>query len=249
MSNCAVLIPVYKPSLSADELFSVNVSIRQLNGFDIWWVAPKSLDLSYYLDRFPTVLTKRYPDRFFDGIAGYNRLLVSENFYSDFSAYSHILICQPDAIILQADLGRWIETPFDYIGAPWPKGCALKIEIPEIVCDEAIRCLAFVGNGGLSLRRNSGCISLIREFPRVARRWYDAGHAEDLFFGLLGNLSRHFVLPNLMTAAHFSHDVDPEYLVKLTGGKTPFGVHAWALYNRAYWESVFRELGLRQVSE
>jgi hypothetical protein len=215
-----------------------------LYGFDIWWLAPRSLDTRLHSSLFPAVLMKRYPDPFFDGTRGYNRLLLGEVLYSDFSGYSHILICQTDAVILRPHLRYWLDRPYDYLGAPWRNGCTLQVDIPEIPVPGGVRCFTFVGNGGLSLRRNRACLGLLREFPTAARRWFDAGYAEDLFFGLLGSISREFLLPNVMTAALFSHDKYPEYLDALTGGQVPFGAHAWALYNRGHWEGVFRKLDL-----
>ena len=101
-----------------------------------------------------------------------------------------------------------------------------------------MNCTAFVGNGGLSLRRNKACIDLIREFDDVSANWHSHGHAEDLFFAFVGSLSVNFLIPNIMTAATFSHDIDPQYLHNLTNHVLPFGVHAWEKYDRVFWEKL-----------
>jgi Protein of unknown function (DUF5672) len=242
MTSCAVVIPVYRERLSSDEEYSVRVSLSNLAGHDVFWIGPRSLDTSYYEENFPVRLLRRYDDAYFSSVEGYSRLLVQEKFYENFSNYEHVLICQTDAIVLRPDLGKWLDGPFDYLGAPWPSGYSLQLQVPELPVKGPIRCNAFVGNGGLSLRRVESCISLIREFKSVSSEWASRGHAEDLYFGFLGNLSRRFVLPNVVTAAHFSHDIDPGYLQQLIGGEVPLGVHAWGKYDRDLWEGILGAL-------
>jgi len=238
MTSCAVVIPIYRERLSPDEAYSVRVSLTNLAGHDVFWIGPQSLDTSYYEQNFPVRLIKRYEDRYFSSVEGYSSLLVQESFYEDFSTYGHVLICQTDAVVLKPGLREWLDGPYDYVGAPWPSGYSLQLQVPEIQVQGSIRSTAVVGNGGLSLRRVESCISLIREFKSVSSEWASRGHAEDLYFGFLGNLSRRFVMPNIVTAAHFSHDIDPGYLQQLIGGALPLGVHAWGKYDRKLWERI-----------
>jgi Protein of unknown function (DUF5672) len=240
--NCAVLIPIYKNQLDEDELFSVKTSLSNLHGHDIYWVAPKGLDLSYYDQKFGVITPRFFDTCYFKDIAGYNKLLTSPFFYENFIDYEFCLICQPDAIVLKPELHMWLENSYDYIGAPWPNGYSLKIKTERIPIPEGITCTAFVGNGGLSLRRNQACINLLNEFDDVAETWRTEGHAEDLFFGFIPSLSEKFSVPSLMTAAHFAHDIEPQYLHKLTGGVAPFGVHAWSKYDRQHWMNIFLEM-------
>ena len=246
MSNCAVLIPVYRPRLTETEEFSVTTSLANLRGHDIVWVAPSSLDTSFYEDRFGTGRVVRHPDEYFKDVQGYSRLMVSEHFYREFCDYEFVLVCQTDAIVVRPDLRYWLETPYDYIGAPWPNGFSLSLSPSEIPISGGIKCNAFVGNGGLSLRRVRPCMGLIREFSSLSAEWYRLGHAEDLYFAFLGTLSKDFVLPNLVTAARFSHDIEPAYLQGLIGGELPFGIHAWEKYDRKLWVDKFIENGLIQ---
>lgn len=233
--NCAVLIPIYKGKLDEDELFSVKTSLANLSGHDIFWVAPEGLNLTFYEDNFGSINVKYLAKEYFNNIAGYNKLLTSVFFYELFLEYDFSLICQPDAIVLKPELQNWLEKPYDYIGAPWPNGYSLKIYTHKIPIPEGVSCTAFVGNGGLSLRRNQACIDLLYEFDDVAEKWRVEGHAEDLFFAFLGTISNRFTLPNIAVSAHFSHDINPEYLIKFTNGRIPFGCHAWKKYNRMEW--------------
>jgi hypothetical protein len=238
MNSCAVVIPIYKTNPNSDELFSIRKSLLNLEGNDVYWVAPESLDISYYKNEFKVNNVVRFDDEYFLDISGYNRLMLSTDLYIHFIEYEFILICQPDAVILKPELSLWLSTPYDYIGAPWPNGYSLTLNIRKIPITEGVRCTAFVGNGGLSLRRNKACIELIKEFDEISETWYRNGHAEDLYFSFMGSISQNYKLPNIMTAAHFSHDIDPIYLQKLTNFNIPFGVHAWAKYERNYWESL-----------
>ncbi len=242
MTSCAVVIPIYRERLSSDEAYSVKVSLNNLGGHDVFWIGPRSLDISYYEQNFPVRLIKRYDDRYFSSVEGYSSLLMQEWFYEDFSSYGHLLVCQTDAIVLKPELGDWLGGPYDYVGAPWPSGYSLQLHVTELQLQGPIRCHAFVGNGGLSLRRVESCIGLIREFKSVSSEWARRGHAEDLYFGFLGNLSRRFIVPNIVTAAHFSHDIEPGYLQQLIGGALPLGVHAWGKYDRNLWEKILSEL-------
>lgn len=238
MSTCAVVIPIYKPHLNDDEVFSVKKSLSNLAGHEVYWVAPASLDITYYQNTFGVQGVERFEDPYFANIVGYNRLLVSTFFYERFANHEFMLICQPDAVVLKPELHLWLEKPYDYIGAPWPKGYSFTIHTKHIPMEGGVTCTAFVGNGGLSLRRSKACMDLIREFDDVSANWHTYGHAEDLFFAFVGTLSRHFLMPNLMTAATFSHDIDPQYLQHLTNHALPFGVHAWEKYDRAFWENL-----------
>jgi len=238
MQTCAVIIPIYKSRLTEDEIFSINKSLSNLSGHNIYWLAPESMDITYYQKLFKVQEVARFEDHYFKDISGYNRLLVSTTFYERFLAYDFSLICQPDAVVLKPELHLWLGKPYDYIGAPWPKGYSCTIHTKQVPIDGGVNCITFVGNGGLSLRRNKACINLIREFSDVSCNWHTYGHAEDLFFAFTGTLSLNFLMPNIMTAATFSHDIDPLYLQQLIHHQIPFGVHAWGKYNRSFWENL-----------
>lgn len=238
MNSCAVTIPIYKPELTAQEHDNVAASISNLQGFDIYLFAPESLNIHYYESNFGLLKVVRFSDIYFESIQGYSRLLLSNLFYESFIAYSHVLICQPDARVLKPELSYWIEQPYDYLGAPWPKGFELTLYPKEINLTEGVLCKTFVGNGGFSLRQIRSCLALFAEFSSVRENWVLHGHAEDLFFGLVSMLSKNFRIPNLMVAASFSHETEAEYLYKLIGNQLPFGCHSHEKYERVHWNRV-----------
>lgn len=240
MNSCAVTIPIYKLEFTAQEHANVAASISNLQGFDIYLFAPESLVINYYEVNFGLHKIVRFPDSYFDSIQGYSRLLLSNFFYESFSAYSHLLICQPDARVLKSELGFWIAQPYDYFGAPWPNGFEHTLHPKEINLPEGIKCKSFVGNGGLSLRNIKSCLALFKEFKSLREEWLQYGHSEDLFFGFASTLSKNFRMPNLMISACFSHETEPEYLYKLIGNKIPFGCHAHELHAPIHWENILK---------
>lgn len=235
--RCVVLIPVYKEGLDDDEFFSVKASLKHLNNFDVFFIGPELLSIEFYANQFPNVAFRYFNKDFFASVNGYNKLLTSEFFYESFFDYEYMLVLQTDAILLKNELSKWIDCGYDYIGAPWPKGYSVTVNTSKIPIENGILCTTFVGNGGLSLRNIRSCLDLIKEFPDLALTWQSTGHAEDLFFAFLSTVSDFFKTPNIKVAAKFSQDIEPQYLSKLIGNEIPFGVHAWAKYDRNFWTS------------
>jgi SAM-dependent methyltransferase len=242
MNTCAIAIPVYKPNFTESERFNVETSLKNLKDFDVYIYGPQSLDTSYYTNEIGIKKAIRFPDYCFKSIRDYSRLMLSTEFYEAFGGYSHVLICQPDAIALKPELPYWINQPYDYFGAPWPKGFEYNIRSEHIHMDEGVMSKTFVGNGGFSLRNIKSCIALFDEFPSVRQEWILHGHAEDLFFGLVSTLSKNFRVPNMMVAACFSHETEPEYLYKLTGNQIPFGCHAYEKNSPEHWQKLLATL-------
>lgn len=236
-SLCAVVVPVYLPSLCQEEAFALDHSIQNLKGRDIFLAAPDSLDLSYYLDRHPCLRVERFDAEYFSSIKGYNRLLLGTAFYERFAGYEFMLLLQTDAIVFRDDLDAWMKRPFDYVGAPWPGGHELRVAVPPFEGDLARHVRACVGNGGFSLRRNSACVALLQEFPVAVEVFLQSGSSEDLFFAFMGMLSRRFVLPNELTASQFAFEREPEVYFALNGKKLPMGAHAWCKYSPGFWKT------------
>jgi hypothetical protein len=245
LNSCAILIPVYKEQLDGDESFALKISLLNVKDLPILLLAPNSLDLSYYQGAFNLYKSIRFDDKYFTSVKNYNRLLLSKEFYNSISDFNYVLILQTDAIVLKPELDYWLNRPYDYIGAPWKNG----YQIPEEFFDQLnnpklISCRTYVGNGGLSLRKIRKNLELLVEFEREADFWRETGSSEDLFFSCFGQLSKDFIMPNIVTAAHFAQEMDSNVMMNLTSGEIPFGVHAWAKYNKKYWEEIFVTMNL-----
>jgi hypothetical protein len=235
MLDLAVLVPVYKADLDELEHYSLDQSLRVLKKRIIFFIAPENLDIAYYRKHFPGVPFIYFAPDSFASIVGYNRLLLSTAFYSRFVDYEFVLILQTDAIILRDELDDWTQSPFDYVGAPWPAGLDLFVHLDRFGGDYGRKIHVTVGNGGLSLRRTSKCIALINEFPVAVDVFNRTGSSEDLFFAYMGALSTKFIIPNEIVASHFSMELNPDYYLAVNGGQVPMGGHAWWKSAPEFW--------------
>lgn len=246
---CIILVPVYKPTPSADEAASLRQLEHVLGRWEIRFVCPCSLDMSAYDALTNNQFSKeRFADYFFEGIAGYNTLMRDNTFYRRFGTYEYMLIYQLDAWVFRDELEYWCAQGYDYIGAPW---------FEHYRSHEEGNNLWRVGNGGFSLRRIEKFIQCTLPDVPVYTLWGIVSHANR---HILRNIIRYIKYPNNMgwfikhqadtwedgffccdlaethhalncptteVAAHFSFECSPEYLFSLTGGKLPFGCHAW----------------------
>lgn len=234
-NQVAVAIPIYKHQFEGLEQFSIDYSLAVLKNRDCTFVAPAGLDCGYYAARYPRVRFEFFPAEYFVSVESYSRLLLNPDYYQRFADFEFVLLLQPDAILLADHIDHWSAQPYDYIGAPWPDGVELTIKLDRFRGDLARPVRAYVGNGGLSLRRVRKCLALIKEFPETHFMFSHTGTNEDSFFSLLGQLSGDFLVPNQIVASRFSMELRPEYYHVVNGGHYPMGVHAWAVVNPTFW--------------
>ena len=237
-----VLIPVYKIRLDDAEIFSIRQSLSRLRPERrIRFIAPEGINKEFYNSSFPGIEFDHYPPDFFNSIEGYNYLLLSADFYKGYSNYEFILIHQADAILLADDLDHWCAQGYDYIGAPWPAGLEVKLSRGECLPADLVTLRAYVGNGGLSLRRTSAILKLLEDYEKELQDYCKygfegfVGRNEDVFFSCIGQLSKYFAIPDPVTASLFSTEYPPDYYLKYNGGRPPMGGHAWAKFNPAFW--------------
>ena len=242
MRNVVVLIPVYKEDMDHREQYSLTHSLKVLAGRDIVFIGPRGLDMKTTTRQFGTYPCMAFDDSCFASVQGYSRLLLSTGFYQQFSDYEYVLILQTDAIVLRDELDFWCSQPFDYVGAPWPAGYELFVNMGpfEGVNGKAVK--VHVGNGGLSLRRVHKCVSLLKEFGDVVDVFERTGSSEDLFFSVMGALSSDFVIPNEITASRFAMELKPSFYHAVNGGNPPMGGHAWWKYEPNFWRQYLGEM-------
>ena len=268
-TNAVVLIPVYKEELSDDEKMSLMQVLKVLALHDIRFVCPQKLNMSAYDNIIGYSLPKeRFPNKFFDGIAGYNDLMTSMCFYRRFSDKKYMLIYQLDAWVFSDQLAEWCAKGYDYVGAPWFEKHKTHEEGFGFWC---------CGNGGLSLRlipkfietTNPQTLFLSRMeifekyfkdvrtwgkgIGRLLGRknnmvWYRKERSdlwEDTFFsyGLEGT-SHELRRPSPEEAAEFSFECSPAFLFKFIGERLPFGCHAWRKFQyNDFWCDYIKTTG------
>ena len=233
--DVVVVVPLHRPQLTALESFSLGHSLAQLKRRRrVVFIGPQGLDLSAYRQRLGKMDWKPFDADHFASVQGYSRLLTSAPFYEQFADHEFMLVLQPDALLLRDELDAWTQRPFDYVGAPWPDGVEIFINLDRFGGEAGVRIKAHVGNGGFSLRRNRACVALLKEFPQALQYFQLSGSSEDLFFAFMGQVSTRFVLPNEMTAARFALELKPQRY-RLIDPSPPMGGHAWWKYDPVFW--------------
>lgn len=133
----AVVTPVVRFPVTPDEEISLRHLRERLGDFDRYIIGPQRLPAE--LKDFKL---RKFPARHFRDVYGYNRLLMTAEFYRAFADYQYILIYQLDCLVFASNLEEWCAKGWDYAGAPWVK------QLPD-----GTKEFGAVGNGGLSLRR------------------------------------------------------------------------------------------------
>lgn len=247
----AIIIPIYKEKPTELEMVSIMQTFRVLDRYDIIFIYPKTLDISHYREKYPKAQFKCFEKCYFDGIYGYNQLMLSEDFYQSFET-KYILICQPDAFLFRDDLENWLLEDYDYVGAPWLRSSD-HIPILKKMWDFGLSSLKQiinykgngkwqknksllynqVGNGGLSLRKREKCIEVLKQLSEVVSIYLKPSnqssfYAEDVFFSIepqRNGLS--FRKPDYKKACEFAIENKQEKAFVLNGGMLPFGCHRW----------------------
>lgn len=260
MTLVTVIIPVYKKDLTAFEYTSLHQCCKVLKDYPIVLLCPQSLDTCNYNKVFDenglNVKKEHFAETYFEGIEGYNRLLLCKDFYQRFIDSTFILIYQLDAYVFRDELKSWCDKMYDYIGAP----LVGLFEEKVYHVDMNLR----VGNGGFSLRRVRTYVDFFssnkkvynmkqicnrisfwkkpytrifvlvfmlmgwRNRPKsVALRW--KYNEDDFWSGILDNSRYKLSKPSPELALLFSFERFPSVMYKHTK-KLPFGCHAWEKY-------------------
>ena len=239
-----VIIPVYKSALSETERISLERCFSVLNRYEKVFVKPESLDISSWTSFVPgySFGIESFEDRFFQGVAGYNRLMMSPVFYKRFLETEYILICQLDAFIFDDRLEYWSSLGYDYIGAPWMKKKKYDAFYYRIFSGfrNFFRSLTRaknydlwnkVGNGGFSLRKVMPHYKAVCEMgPLIAeylKREGKSRYNEDVFWSMeVPEWNKNFKIPGWQEALDFAFDINPEECYAYSK-KLPFAVHGW----------------------
>lgn len=267
-----ILIPIYKEELSQDEYTSLRQCLSILPKHPITLVCPKSLKLDNYFADYHDFKVETFNDYFFKSIDGYNKLMMSKQFYQRFLSYEYILIYQLDAYVFSDELEYWCLKNYDYIGSPWFEGYDLPTDDKKF---------NGVGNGGFSLRKVSSHYKALNYFwiHFILKSYYESISQliaskqttfirsnlffirsflyrfikrknsklktiimnEDGYWALVvPKINRYFKIAPIDEAIKFSFEANPELLYKMNNNQLPFGCHAWARYNKLFWQNFIK---------
>lgn len=237
MQQVAVVIPLYKSTVSASEALSLRQAGTVLGNHPIIFICPDKLSIEAYLAIIPTAAVKRFSDNYFQNVEGYSRLLLSPDFYKTFLSFEYILIHQTDAYVFRDELFAWCNKGYDYVGAPWLERPPLVKGKPKVDIQNWF--IGRVGNGGFSLRKVKSHYNNTRLFRPIVRF---VEKNEDMFWGLfLYWLNPFFKRPTWQEALCFAFEMNPRKAFELTNQQLPFGVHAWEKYDKEFWEEWISE--------
>lgn len=239
-----VIVPIYRTTLSDYEILSLRQASLILGNYPMVAVKPDRLDLSPLIQEYPQLQTESFPDEYFGDISGYNRLMLSEEFYRRFTGSEYILIYQLDAYVFRDELSQWCKKGYDYIGAPWLVRPVYRFPLFRLASWlKKHYCRSFslpngqitryrVGNGGFSLRKVESHLRATRQLKEIIEHYlsFKKNHIfhEDVFFAV--EVNRHgleFKYPQYMEALQFSFDKYPALCFKLNNHHLPFGCHSW----------------------
>jgi len=264
--DVVVIVPVYKSLPDDMEKISFRQNVKVLASHPFSIATHSQLDISYYIDILESenvfFQINFFDKKCFESLNTYNKLLLSESFYKEYSDFTYLLITQLDVYIFRDELYDWIKKGYDYIGAPW---------FNRFRNNHLHAKLSKVGNGGFSLRKcqtfidsieyaqnNNKKISItnfwnIYEFfechkfswANVLKRlkgaennlqyYMNSDIQEDVIWSLIvPEAISSFKVAPVKEALRFSFESDPSYLYEINNQKLPFGCHAW--YKNQYNE-------------
>lgn len=250
MKDCIVLIPVYKDNLSEYEIISLKRCLSVLRDYDIHIFSYEGLNTpninKLLHKRKPDILWDYFDKRYFEGIAGYNELMMNAGFYDKYRKdYKYMLIYQLDCYVFENSLSKFTKLGYDYIGAPLPDEFSESIsEKFSSAFNQKINTRFFM-NGGLSLRKIETFYEVCNEIDERWKKWN-----EDLLFSIM--------VPNPAdknVALQFAFECYPKECYEETNHTLPMGCHAWykcggggsGLYDDLFWyKKISRLIYLRK---
>ena len=204
-NRCCICVINHKTTLADFEQLSllriVDFCIQTNKLDDLIFVLPKS-NVESFKDFCDTYVNKFTNDKFgysynfnfiyyddicFSSLNAYNNMLMlSENFYGDYSAsYDYMLVYQLDGYIFDNQLDYFLDKNYDYIGGYYlPMYCdRLAYKNFDNINDKHL-----LMNGGVSLKKISFCIDCIENnFQNINGCDFDNIHSymnEDAFFSM-----------------------------------------------------------------
>ena len=253
MEKRIVVIPIYQKEFNSFEEYSLKQTLRIFNSENIAIVTYSRLlplvRCQLIFQSFPNIKFEVFDEFYFvHGTKGYNMLLLSPQFYTRFSSYEYMLICQTDAMPFRNELDYWCKQGFDIIGAPsvhhgsflYNGGFSLR-RIPSFIdftSNTKLMCISFMKYNHRYIKGGLGAYMHLRSFfkallIRLGVKVLVKVKNEDIIFSRIPL----FVKPSEEKAKRFAFEYEPEVLYEELSEQLPFGCHAWQLpCNYPFWK-------------
>lgn len=237
-----VVTPVYSPYLSDLESKALLNNMNVLSSYTHVILKPQGIDISSITKDLPSHEIVEVSDEWLgnkNGIAGYNKMMLTKAFYELFLDCNYVLICHTDAWIFRDELLQWCNKGYDCVAAPWIRRKIYDLPIirtymsvvkqltqkeGKIIKEDIYN---KIGNGGLTLRRIDAFITACDNYSEIISHFLQKRHHlsnEDVFWAVI---PKEFVYPGVPEALGFAFDTNPSYCLNLRRGKLPFGCHSW----------------------
>ena len=226
----AIVVPVYRQTLTDLELISYRQLLYMLGSFEIIVVAPEALKMPKEI-RTEKIQIQYFAKEYFQSVDSYSQLMLSQSFYKRFIRYQYILIYQLDAFVFKNELNFFCNLGYDYIGAPWISGFCEYTNLK--------RKILYVGNGGFSLRRVEACIEALECKQDLLEQY--SGRNEDAFFSACDD--KVFKIASKEIALSFAFEREVKVCFEKNERRIPFGCHAWERYDLDFWKKYIERFG------
>lgn len=255
----AIVVPLSaRPEFTPEEEVSLVHLEHHLGRYPRFFIAPPGLPVER--EGFGM---KRFPDRFFGSVDAHTQLMLSKRFYRAFRGYEYVLIHHLDVLVFSDSLESWCDRGFDYVGAPWlasaddpSKGFAgvgnggLSLRRVEAFM-QVLRSRRYKLDPMAFWDRYHADRPLSNRIRNLPKRWlkhvrwlngvgWETRHWRDNEDKFWSKRATHyypdFDIAPVEVALEFAFETAPRYCFDRNGGSLPFGCHAWARYDREFWE-------------
>lgn len=255
----AIAVPVgHRAERTPEEEISYRHLLHYLGGYDRYVVAPRGLDIAW--DGFGV---KRFDSRYFGSADAYKRLILDRRFYEAFQDYEHVLIYHLDALVFRDELEEWCRAGYDFIGAPLLKdperpeegfklvgnggfslrrvsSCLTVIDSPEYEVPPAEYWERYFADEPWHVRLRGLPRTILKGIRALnGPRWEMSrweGNCDIFFARRATHYHPGFRIAPFDAALRFAFECAPRYCFERNGRRLPFGCHAWARYDRRFWE-------------
>jgi hypothetical protein len=258
----AIVVPLSKrPTLTPDEEISLRHATHYFSRYDKYLVAPAGASFEH-----PGFQMKLFATKFFGSIAAHARLVTAPLFYETFADYKYILMYHLDSLALSDQLEQWCHTGLDYIGPPWincPDSPWVKRERVGNSGFALMKVQSFLKvlyspkpsvdpnqywhEQYGSKPKHIQYLNLPKRFLKRLRifnssrfhmfRWLQGRSEADIFWSDEAiHYYPEFKIADVATGLRFAFEVSPRLCFERNQHQLPFGCHAWARYDRAFWE-------------